>query len=132
MENEFIAADGLIPAQELEPAMLQLRATKMFTEGDGAPQVSGEPALVAEPTLRLLKLAKESVDRQLSVCTLTRWGGGGGCSVYRSARSNFGTSRSFSLCGAHGCPFATRGPLHADPSGARGGSVDAMLRQSRS
>ena len=36
LENELVAADGLGEVMELAPAMLTVRATKMFTEGDGA------------------------------------------------------------------------------------------------
>ena len=61
LENELAAADGLGAAFDLVPSMLALRATKMFTEGDGKPSRSDEPALAAKPTLRLIKLAKEAV-----------------------------------------------------------------------
>ena len=61
LENELAAADGLGAAFDLVPSMLALRATKMFTEGDGKPSRSDEPALAAQPTLRLTKLAKEAV-----------------------------------------------------------------------
>ena len=61
LENELAAADGLGAAFDLVPSMLALRATKMFTEGDGKPSRSNEPALATKPTLRLTKLAKEAV-----------------------------------------------------------------------
>ena len=61
LENELAAVDGLGAAFDLVPSMLALRATKMFTEGDGKPSRSDEPALAAQPTLRLTKLAKEAV-----------------------------------------------------------------------
>ena len=61
LENELAAADGLGAAFDLVPSMLALRATKMFTEGDGKPSRSDEPVLAAQPTLRLTKLAKEAV-----------------------------------------------------------------------
>ena len=61
LENELAAADGLGAAFDLQPAMLAVRATKMFTEGDGKPRRSREPALATTPTLWLVKLAKEAV-----------------------------------------------------------------------
>ena len=55
MENDLVAADGLGELMELKPAMLAVRATKMFTEGDGgrcAPRVYPWPIPHACPTLR--------------------------------------------------------------------------------
>ena len=61
LENELVAADGLDEVMELAPAMLTVRATKMFTEGEGAPRMSKERAFATEPTLWMAKLAKEAV-----------------------------------------------------------------------
>ena len=54
LENDLVAADGLGEAMELVPAMLTTRATKMFTEGDGAPRVSapGRSRMRAPPSAR--------------------------------------------------------------------------------
>ena len=54
MENDLVAADGLGELMELKPAMLAVRATKMFTEGDGAPRVSapGRSRMRAPPSAR--------------------------------------------------------------------------------
>jgi hypothetical protein len=59
--NEVFAADGALEADELNLALLNERAQRMFTGGDGAPaHPSGEP-LVQQATLKLIKLAKEAV-----------------------------------------------------------------------
>ena len=59
--NDLLAADGALEADELNPALLNQRASRRFTGGDGAPtQPTGE-RFVQEPTLRLIKLAKEAV-----------------------------------------------------------------------
>ena len=48
--------------QELNPAMVNARATSLFTEGSGAPAWSSDPPLMTVPTLRLIKFAKEAID----------------------------------------------------------------------
>ena len=61
LENELAAADGLGEAFDLTPSMMASRATCMFTEGNGKPRGSEEPAIATKPTLWLVKLAKEAV-----------------------------------------------------------------------
>ena len=61
LENELVAADDLGEVMDIAPSQLTLRATKMFTEGSGAPHMSKEPCLASDPTLWLIKLAKEAV-----------------------------------------------------------------------
>ena len=61
LENELSAVFGLDEAMELQPSMLSFRATKMFTEGDGAPRTSGGEAIATVPTLRLVKLGMEAI-----------------------------------------------------------------------
>ena len=61
LENDLAAADGFGEAMDLVPSQLSSRATKMFTEGIGAPRRSGEHKIAKKPTLWLVKLAREVV-----------------------------------------------------------------------
>ena len=59
--NELIAADGLGEHFNLTSAMVRARAVNKFTEGAGAPRMTGEPRLATYATLWLVKLAREVV-----------------------------------------------------------------------
>ena len=61
LENDLAACDDLGEVMDIQPSMVTLRATKMFTEGNGAPCMSKEPPLTSSATLWLVKLAKEAV-----------------------------------------------------------------------
>ena len=60
-ENKDITSCGLEEALGLSQSMVAPRSTKMFTEGDGAPRMSGDDAIVKKPTKYLCKVAKEVV-----------------------------------------------------------------------
>lgn len=61
LENDLVAAEDLGEVMDITPSQVTLRATKMFTEGGGAPRMSKEPALAHDPNLWLVKLSKEAV-----------------------------------------------------------------------
>ena len=61
LESDLMMADAIGEAMSLQPSILNARATKIFTGGDGAPRRSQEGAIMTVPTLWLIKLAKESV-----------------------------------------------------------------------
>ena len=60
-ENKDITSCGLEEALGLSQSMVAPRSTKMFTEGDGAPRMSGDDAIVKKPTKYLCKIAKTVV-----------------------------------------------------------------------
>ena len=60
-ENKDITTCGLEEALGLSQSMVAPRSTKMFTEGDGAPRMSGDDAILKTPTKWLCKVAKEVV-----------------------------------------------------------------------
>ena len=61
LENDLVAAEDLGELMDITPSQVTLRATKMFTEGDGAPCTSQEPAITTSATPWLINLAKEAV-----------------------------------------------------------------------
>ena len=61
LANEVITTDSFEDGMSLLSSVVAARATKMFTEGDGAPRTSREGAIVKEPTLWLVKIAREVV-----------------------------------------------------------------------
>jgi hypothetical protein len=61
LENDLVAAEDLGEVMDITPSQVTLRATKMFTEGGGAPRMSKEPALAHDPNLWLVKLSKEAI-----------------------------------------------------------------------
>ena len=61
MENDLMMADVFGEAMSLQPSVVNARAMQMFTGGDGAPRRSDEGPIATDPTLWLIKLAKEAV-----------------------------------------------------------------------
>jgi hypothetical protein len=61
IENELMTADGALEASKLNPALLNQRATRMFTGGDGTPTAPSADPLVHHATLLLIKYSKEAV-----------------------------------------------------------------------
>ena len=61
LENDLLAADGALEADNLNPAPFNERPSRRFLGGDGALTPPIGERLVQEPTLRLVKLAKEAV-----------------------------------------------------------------------
>ena len=61
LANEVIATYFFEDCMGLPSSIVAPRATKMFTEGDGAPRTSGDDAILKKPTRWLIKVAREVV-----------------------------------------------------------------------
>ena len=60
-ENEAVTSFDLDIKIGLSRSIMATRATKMFTEGNGAPRTSGLSKIATKVTLYMIKLAKEIV-----------------------------------------------------------------------
>ena len=61
IDHDLMTADGVLEAGELNLALINVRATRRFTGGDGTPTTASPDPLVAAVTLMLLKLVKEAI-----------------------------------------------------------------------